>query len=165
MLRCIEFKLISCSASTYHLNPSQTRPSRQGLLLQCLERSGIDMRLTWVHSYMMVYLSMSHLYPTYHADPSYHLTQTFQFLQEAAGRHPTCLNHLTIFATLYTISVANAPIQKRSMIRVDAARPCGDEFRRIDYGVNLLRVEPGLCICKTLPSRWREEEGEKATKC
>jgi hypothetical protein len=75
--------------------------------------------LVAVYSYMVVYLSSSHLYLTYPADPSYHLTQTLQLLDKAARRHPTCLNHLAIFAAPYTISAANAPIQKRIPIRVD----------------------------------------------
>ena len=39
------------------------------------------------------------------------------------------------------------PIQKRILIRADATQPCANEFGRIDHGVKLLRVEPGLRIC------------------
>jgi hypothetical protein len=56
----------------------------------------------------------------------YHLTQTFQPLDEAARHHPACLNHLAVFAVLYTISVSNASIQRRILIHVDATQPRAD---------------------------------------
>jgi hypothetical protein len=51
----------------------------------------------------------------------HYLPQTPHPLDEVARRHPTRLDHLAIFAAPYTIFVANPPMQKRILIRVDAA--------------------------------------------
>lgn len=84
------------------------------------------------------YILNSHLKPSRSADPPYHLKQTLQSLDEGACPHPTRLNDLAIFAAPYAILVANAPIQSRILIRVDAAHPRADELGRIYHDVDLL---------------------------
>jgi hypothetical protein len=84
------------------------------------------------------YILSLHLKPTRPADPPYHLTQTLQPLDEGTSPHPTRLDDLAVFAAPYTILVANAPIQTRILIRVDAAHPRADELGRIDHDVDLL---------------------------
>ena len=69
---------------------------------------------TWFH--IITYLKF-----TCSTNTPHHLPQTLHPLDAAARPHPTRLNHLATFAAAYAFFVANAPIQKGILIRVDAA--------------------------------------------